>query len=257
MVLLDFDGVLFYTHDEAFYVTVHAMGNHDLFLDSEKLKADTEQHRKLFKEYRYLIGDAWHCRILLNLLTVKTNINPDLDVDSAFKEAIAIGKNLTDLNFESDFYDSREHIKKNYTQFWCSTFESTNLFESIKKYLSNTVGDDIAIISTKDESSIKDILYFYGVKNLKLPILGKYVFNEFKTKGKVIKNFLEYRMFPKDKHVLFIDDHAKHLVDFQTECNDYYTLSVEAAWGYTDEDKPEHIYSAHETEALNRIKQII
>ena len=57
MILLDFDGVLFYTHDEAFYCA-WAAANKLNASDIAKSSHVLEYERNLFEEYRYLIGDA-------------------------------------------------------------------------------------------------------------------------------------------------------------------------------------------------------
>lgn len=211
ILFLDFDGVLFDTADEAYYVCRNTQEYKDYTFPDNSLE--------LFRVYRPLVGPAWTYYYIMNAIVNATDI---LDKNSQFQ--------LTSdaKAFEDDFFSTRARLKELNYRNWLHFNKKYTFLDQLTKKLDDKL--KIYIITTKDEQTVIDLLAEHKIKLIKKEnILGKEIFNQFGSKRNIILNILKNREY----HAIFVDDLYSHL----KQCEDIKNIQlIQADWGYIDKN---------------------
>lgn len=211
ILFLDFDGVLFDTVDEAYYVCLNTQYC--------KSKRYPEHSLDIFRKYRTLVGPAWNYFYVMDAI----ENGFDLSNNSMFI--------LTDeaKHFEEDFFATRREIKKNDYKLWLKLNKKYYFLERLEE-LQNELNLYIYIITTKDKQTVKDLLEEFKIDFLKEEfILGKDIFTQLGSK----RNMLLYILEKEHGQAIFIDDLYEHLKPCKNIEN---LMLVQAEWGYVDEN---------------------
>lgn len=214
-LFLDFDGVLFDTVKEAYVVNQFTTGVSERISDIDF----DSSHYARFKSLRYLIGpasDYYYLNLLLK------NHETD-DVELQFR-SLKLHSKTASKEFQQDFFHQREKIKNTEYAEWLKLNTPFPFFLDIRELMAE-YSNDIAIVSTKDKNTIKDILEINGV--FLLPeIFGALDYDHYGTKRQLILSIIEKESI---KSALFIDDSAQHLKD----CSGISNLKLaQPSWGY-------------------------
>lgn len=204
---IDFDGVLFDSASEAFLVC------QTLASSDDRLRNDVSYDE--FIRFRAHVTDAWHFQYLY------TEYDWSKLVDTwRYSEECA--------NFENGFFRVRGDLLGSVD--WVNCFHPYQFFFDLLEIVKE---NNICILSTRSENSIKFVLDSHGVL---CDIYGQNFLKKLplKKKSVAIKNIMSSRKIEESKS-LFIDDMLIHYLDVKENTKSYALL---ANWGYdlyTDE----------------------
>ena len=237
LLFIDFDGVLFNTVAEAFYICTHTT--------HFKHKTLPLHAYQLFLKYRPYVGPAWNYYHIMQTIIKHPN---------TFKKNLNFIQSAESQTFENDFFETRQRIKKeNYVE-WLKLNKPYPFFGLLNSLLTNNKEISSYIISTKDSETIFDLLQIH----LKYPmnfykqIYGHQTFQKMKTKKAIIQHCISKNSI-QNESCIFIDDSAEHL----KKCEELHPLHlIQANWGYiTDETKTSYLMDTADT--INTINNII
>jgi len=238
-LFLDFDGVLFDTVKEAYFIAYKAYYGNDVSV------VDYE-HYELFKKYRYLIGPAWNYYYLFQVLKNK-------NIEQEYYHLISTSSKEKYDRFEKTFFAARELFKKTNYNKWLKLNKPYHflfrLVDLLKNYYLITY-----IVTTKDKQTVLDLLYHNSISVFdESRILDKDFYNQFGSKCNIIKSMLQD---VEEYKAIFIDDLDIHLQ--KCESIRHLTL-IQAQWGYVNPNMPSVLsyYALSEANALKFIQQYI
>lgn len=211
-LFLDFDGVLFNTVDEAYNVCINTQ--------SFKNYQFNDEHLLKFRALRPIIGPAWNYYYVMNyLIGILANI-----------EHSTMIKTDDALSFQMDFFETRKHLKKNNYKKWLQLNSPYDFLFRLECILANKKDLKVLIVTTKDKSTVKDLLNEFNIKYIEeRHILCKDVFEVYKSK----RNVIEWMLSKTDNKykALFVDDLYEHL-DLCSDINHLELLQPD--WGYIE-----------------------
>ena len=226
-LFLDFDGVLFDTVQEAYYVACQTWGINTIDFNSKEYAT--------FKDHRYLIAPAWNYFYIMEGLIENKPINR-FEYNQACKK------------FEKKYFDTREALKKKDYDFWLS-LNAPYKFLTMLVNIIEEINAEVYIVTAKDKPTVAHLLERYQINFIKDEcILDKSLYEKFGGKRKIILN----KLAPLDNlyKAVFIDDFDKHLL----ECEDIKNLDlIQANWGYVDKNNLT-TYQMNELDAIKKIK---
>jgi len=232
ILFLDFDGVLFDTVSEAYYVIQHTL--------HYKNKNFSPQVFEAFKSLRYLVGPAWHYYFIMKAIEKK---EPLLDSNSFIKNAKV-------QRFEEDFFETRKKLKSKDYKSWLTLNQKFSFTDQLTQIIHNSEFI-IYIITTKDKQTICDLLNEFQITWVKdNHILDKNSFQQFGSKRNIILHLLSQQK--TEYKAIFIDDSYEHL----HKCEGIPNLTlVQPEWGYINKThQSKYIQNLHNT--LNIIQNI-
>ncbi|MFA5142596.1 MAG: hypothetical protein WC522_00320 [Candidatus Omnitrophota bacterium] len=232
-VFLDFDGVLFDTVKEAYYIAMLASGKAE---SADDIDFNSEHYAK-FRKYRFLITKAPDYYYLLKAID-KRNGMPGiysalLGTDKAGEE-----------KFKRKYFARRKSFKTKNRDFWLSLNTPYVFFHRIR-YIVGRKPEVFFIITTKDKDTVIDLLKIQGIRFFKRNIFDLSAGDVFRSKREAILFVCgKYRV----KRSLYIDDSAYHLA----QASGIPGMDIlQAGWGYAGGSKN----TAGESEALARIEK--
>lgn len=220
MIFLDFDGVIFDTIKEAYAVSVISIGKYNSI---EEIDFNTE-HYVNFKKLRYLISPAWNYKYLLEALESHQNL---LEINSSFSRKIETAIKDDYNNFETNFFNTRNYLKKEDYKNWSKLNIAFPFFYEIK-FLFSEFKDLIYIITTKDKATVLKLLSLENIEFDSSHIFDKKDYEKCNSKRKIIEQIIK-----DNENSIFIDDSNKHLLDCR-EINNLKCFQPE--WGYVSSD---------------------
>lgn len=212
-IFLDFDGVILDTATEAYAVAM-LVWNESLTIDKINFNDDFALR---FKSLRHLVGPAWNYYYVLQAI-----VN---DRDGYFLEILPKEISEEAKKFEIEYFATRKILRTHMREGWLKLnkpYASTQKFIDIINLYEN-----VGIITTKDEQTVRDLLELNGV-NRKLNIFDKAAYEKHGSKGRFID---QYARDKKIARMLFVDDSTEHLKSCQLiphlQC-------LHARWGYVE-----------------------
>jgi hypothetical protein len=202
LIILDFDGVLFNSAYEAYQVCEWV----------SKKNSDLRRglHFEEFMEFRAKLTDAWQFNRLYNKksalkdFSLLSTIEPDGD----------------DWAFSKSFFSARAELMAD--ENWAKLMSPYPFFYQVKPLI-NECPNLFKILSTRNESSIRRTLDFYGVTGLE--IFGQ---EAIRNKGSKLQVALSEQWLQGDIYSIYIDDMNAHLEPFEDQVD----LCLHAGWGY-------------------------
>jgi len=217
MFFLDFDGVLFNTVKEAYAIAVIT---NKLYSNFDQIKFDTEHYQR-FKKYRYLISPAWNYKYLLEVLEERND-----NIENSFIQKINQALKKDYIQFENDFFDTRNEIKKNDYNKWLKLNIPFEFLEKVKYMFDSKY--KTYIVTTKDRKTVLDLLNIEGILFDKNKIYDKDDYSKYGSKKAIIETL------KLNNYGLFIDDSSKHI----KECSQIDKLQCyQPNWGYVKDKK--------------------
>lgn len=217
IIFFDFDGVFFNTLDESFIVA------YESFFDINSncnINIDRVFYDK-FKAYRYLIGPAWNYYYLF-----KSIASGEVGVEKKYHDLLKSSSYSDYMFFENKFFETREKLKNSNYDNWLKLNIPYDFFYKMNE-LKNVDKNNLFIVTTKDEETVKKILKIYDCTFIiNKNILGKKYFEKYKSKAAIISEIIN----DFDKcDALFVDDLKEHL----SLCENIKGLTLlQANWGY-------------------------
>lgn len=219
-LFLDFDGVLFDTATEAYYISCLTY-----FQDPEKIRFGGH-HYDLFKSFRYLTGPAWHFYYLMK--AIDTHLKQRKNIDRAFRDFLKNSSAREYTEFEKTFFKNRMSLQQSNYSFWLKLNTPYPFLEVFRISLLQKKNLCIYIISTKDERTIIDLLRANGVSFPEQRVMGRAAFEKYQNKGNIIRKIMREKEIV---NAIFIDDSVDHL----RECAHIKNLKlIQNSWGYID-----------------------
>ena len=219
-LFIDFDGVLFDTATEAYYISCLTY-----FQDPKKIRFGGD-HYDLFKSFRYLTGPAWHFYYLMK--AIDTHLKQRKNIDRAFRDLLKNSSASEYTEFEKTFFKNRLSIQQNNYSFWLKLNTPYQFIEVFKIILLQKEELPIYIISTKDERTIINLLQANGVSFPEQRVMGRDAFEKYQNKGNVIRKIMREKEIVK---AMFIDDSVDHL----RKCAHIRNLKlIQNSWGYIE-----------------------
>lgn len=235
MIFLDFDGVLFDTVKEAYAVTLISL-NKKKSLDEINFDND---HYKKFRNLRYTISAAWNYLYLYKYLDSDSDIEL-VDIKDSEKELlknISVAKKKDYEKFEEKFFHTRDLLIKQSYKKWLKLNTPYPFLEKIKDLI-NKFPDLIYIISTKDKSTILELLLLEKINFDERKIFDNLDFRKFGSKKLIIEKLIKL-----SNQGIYIDDSTIHLSDCSVING---LVCLQPNWGYASP------YS-NNTSTMNRI----
>lgn len=202
IMMLDFDGVLFNSAYEAYQVCELVSQN-----DSSLRRGI---HFEEFMEFRAQLTDAWQ-------------FNRLYDKQLGLKDFELLGTiepTPEDWAFSEKFFAARAELMNDSE--WAKLMSPYPFFYQMKPLI-NEQPDLFGILSTRNESSIKRTLDFYGVHDIE--IFGQQAIRD---KGSKLEVALSRSWLKPDVYSIYIDDMNAHLEPFEDQVD----LCLHAGWGY-------------------------
>ena len=196
LCLLDFDGVLFDSAQEA-YLVCQEMAN-------SGLTSRNDVNISEFMMFRKLVKDAWHFAYLYNKPNQPLPNTPSVE----------------DKRFASDFFKTREVLTRD--KEWLNMVPSYDFFKGIKKYMLNHP-TAFKIISTRNEESILGLLEANGVHGI--DVFGQKIIKE---SGGKVRAAMNADLLGRKCFTLYIDDMLEYTSHFSGKVD----LAMHASWGY-------------------------
>lgn len=206
-LVLDFDGVLFNTAEEAYSVCIRTpVFNRKRFNHKAYLK---------FLRLRPLVGPAWNYYEIMQIILKKKS-----------PSSLLFRKTLRSVHFEKKFFKTRYKFKRNLYKRWIKLNTPYAFFFKLSAILSKYPNCEVSILSTKDKKTISDLLACYP-KSAKYfdNIYDKTTFDKYGSKCK----FLMEKQSKEKKKILFIDDSTQHIEKCRNIRN---IIPIQASWGY-------------------------
>lgn len=203
MVILDFDGVLFDSANEAFQVCQKVAYSRTGY------RQDIEFSE--FLDFRKYLTDAWQFNRLYSC---------DLSIRD-YSRLDKIVMNSEDKEFVDCFFKARKEMMV--SEDWAKKMLPYRFFTEIKEFLISHPYH-FKILSTRNQVSISRVLKFNGVTDIE--IAGQEHIRNMGSKANVAKN-LGWIKTP-NKLTMYIDDMAHHL-DGMSGLVD---ILIQADWGY-------------------------
>lgn len=216
IVFLDFDGVLFDTVAESYYV-IKMMNNE--VIDIDKFQ-DTLEY-KIFLSKRYLVETAWNYYLIVELL--KENLNVE-EFEIEYNRLKKVDNNAYS-DFERLFFDTRRKIVDKNFDLWIKLHKPYSFLDSVVQEFSNYI-NEFYIVSTKNKDIIVKLLETYRIDIPVENIFGNGDYKKFGNKSKLITEIIKNKNV---KNAIFIDDIKEHL----SKCKEIDNLTLyQADWGY-------------------------
>lgn len=212
----DFDGVIWNSVDECFYV------GREVFREmGEDLPGDARGVLRKFREGRYLVKTGDDFYITFKMI----QNNPDVEFDKVSYDEFYACRDTFSVamkTFAVKFYNLRKKMQEEDPEKWLSL---QGPFDGIMKQLPHIQENfrDLVVCSTKDRDSIRLLLFRHG---LKFTIFGR---EDSTHKSDQIKALSEKFNTPTDK-IIFIDD----LVENLKHVTEMGCIGVMADWGYNN-----------------------
>lgn len=211
IIFLDFDGVIVDSAKEAYAMAMLTIGAIKVLSDVD-LNSD---HAKRFLKQRCHIGPAWNYYYLLKAINENN--------DPSFLELIPNQPGNDARNFQEKFFATRQVIRNHFWNDWLylnELYDGSDVFIDLINQNNN-----IAILTTKDASTVKVLLEKYGVSR-EIAIYDNTDYEEFGCKSLFMDNYIKTNFI---KSSLFIDDSKSHI----NKCHWVSNLkTVQARWGY-------------------------
>lgn len=215
VVFLDFDGVIFDSVVESYAM---AMLTSQKISTLSDLNVESDHARRFFSQ-RYLVGPAWHYYYLLKAI--------ESGDDECFSTYLPIEAGEEAKEFQAAFFATRQVIRNN---FWDDWLLLTRLYPGAQVFIDLiNANKNIAILTTKDYSSVKALLDRYGLHR-PVDIYDVKTYEKFGSKSNFIDDYIRSSGIKK---ALFIDDSLVHL----KKCEWVEGLEVvQAGWGYVSSE---------------------
>jgi CMP-N-acetylneuraminic acid synthetase len=230
-VVLDFDGVLFDSVAEAYFVALMSE-NPDLQLSD--VSFDTT-HYKDFLELRYKIGPAWNYYYVLKAISDKLkNKNIVIPEQPSVKARM----------FEGAFFATRSILRKLKPELWESLSKPYSSFDQFAELINKN--KNISILTTKDFYTVQSLLKKHGVHR-KVDIYDRETYEKYGSKQEYLVHHKKINSLDK---IYFLDDNKKHL-DHLSQIPGF--TARQASWGYvSSEDKFDN-----SSEVLSELKEFL
>lgn len=214
-LFLDFDGVLFDTVKESYAVCL-SMLNKELGI--EDISFDTEHYLE-FRKYRYLVAPAWNYKYLLECI----------DEGGAIPESFAAKVSAADsgsyAGFEGAFFEQRKVLKMKSYDKWLGLNTAFDFFTHIKRWIGEN-SPEVYIVTTKDRTTVLDLLSLNAMSIQRDKVLGKDAYTEKGSKSAIINSVVEEQGVT---HAVFLDDSAFHVENVKKYSN---VNVMMPSWGY-------------------------
>ena len=222
-LFLDFDGVLFDTWQEAFFVakaTTELLEHGTVELDKIWFSTYAKDEKDLFYHTRTCIGPAWNYFFLMDYLKfgAETLLKANgLELTRAWviretTSQILRGPTESARQFERGFFEVRKKVRENFFEIWRglnSPFPFLDELVKLKKKLPNV---NISIISTKDRQTIETLLDKSLRDELQISqIWDRADYEQRKGKGEILSSI--FAGSQPSWPVVFVDDSEKHIQD--------------------------------------------
>jgi len=220
MICLDFDGVLFDSANEAFYIGRETFFGGSLSFDNPNI------NYKRFLLLRPFVDSAWQYRIVFELLL--ENISNQVMISKA-KFKLNGSPSKEDIKFAKKFNQIRTEMMANEKSRWIDLNKPYEFFYSIKPLFEN-YSNEFFICSTKSSKFIIEILSANGIKFKSTHVWGKefYEANE-NSKALILRKNTKF-----DDTIIFVDDSPRHIEDMKSLKN---VDAILAKWGYLETGK--------------------
>lgn len=216
IVFLDFDGVLFDTAAESYYI-IKMMNNE--VIDIDKFQ-DTLEY-KIFLSKRYLVETAWNYYLIVELLKEKLSIE---EFEIEYNRLKKIDNNAYS-DFERLFFDTRRKIVDKNFNLWIKLHKPYSFLEGVVQEFSNYI-NEFYIVSTKNKDIIVKLLETYRIDIPAENIFGNDDYKKFGNKSRLISEIIKIE---NAKNAIFIDDIKEHL----NKCKEIDNMKLyQADWGY-------------------------
>lgn len=216
MIYLDFDGVLFDTVQEAYIIS-------KLALDKSAVIDDKDEYEQ-FLDMRSSVMSAWNYEPIMEGLSLGLK---GLELNTYVNKKILLGRSAKTNDFERKFFKRREEFHMDNYQAWLKLSKPFPFWSLVLPLIFENL-DKFAILSTRDEISINELLTYYGGPKIK--ILGRNAYiSAGNSKAKLIKNFSL-----KHEQSIWVDDNLEHLNEIKNsiDCRQSRIKTVWATWGY-------------------------
>lgn len=223
LIMLDFDGVLFNSAYEAYQVCELVSKKNSDFRRGLNFEE--------FMEFRARLTDAWQFNRLYN----KKYALKDFSLLSTIKPE------LHDWTFSESFFAARVELMAD--ENWAKLMSPYAFFYQVKPLI-NEYSHLFKILSTRNQSSIKRTLDFYGVSGVE--IFGQ---EAIRDKGSKLQVALSEKWLGGEMYSIYIDDMNAHLEPFEDQVD----LCLHAGWGYDISG----LDSYTETQAFTLLKGLI
>jgi len=213
MIVLDFDGVLFDSAWEAYEV-----GHLTVFRDRHS--PANALRWELFRALRWKVLAAWQYKPVFESIRLGESLSK---AEFRLETSLKAGPNPEDKVFESKFFNCRAEWIARDKHGWLQLSKPTTFFHGIRHLLVSQP-DRFAIVSTRNEDSIKEILQPYQFPH-GLKIYGAASFQaNGESKTSTIRRLVSGR-----SRSLFIDDGEDHIRAAEGIEG---LQSILACWGY-------------------------
>lgn len=223
LIVLDFDGVIWNSVDECFYVGSNAFSRIEdgLYKGDSVHKENSRTIQEQFRRGRYLVRTGDDFYLILKLL----NENPSIDFEAyAFEDFLKLRKTYADKmkEFAQAFYEERRRMQKEERELWLSLQKP---YPKIVKQLSQIQETFLgaAICSTKDKKSIELLLSPYNFN-------GEIVGIEYSRLKNLQVGHLMQKYNISASKIIFIDDIIENLLQVQQTG----AICAMASWGYNN-----------------------
>lgn len=240
VIFLDFDGVLFDSVKEAYCVammTVHKARH------VEDIDFDTD-HFRLFSAHRYMVTSARsYCYLLKAVDACSATVG---NVEAEYRRHAEIVSQQERDAFETRFYGVRARMKETTYRTWLSLCVPFPFFYALRDMI-NTHADQFYIVSTKDESTIRDLLKAHETRFFNEHIFGAVAYRKFGSKRAVIEHLITEKGMAD---TILVEDSYKHI----KECRAIDGLKgFQPEWGYV----PSGAETSSQDEILSAINRRI
>lgn len=220
MICLDFDGVLFDSANEAFYIGCETFFEDNLSVDNSNI------YYKRFLLLRPFVDSAWQYRIVFESLL--ENISNQAMI-SKTKFKLNGSPSKEDIKFAEKFNQTRIEMMVSEKSRWIELNKPYEFFYSIKPLIEN-YPNQFFICSTKSSKFILEILTANGIKFKSTNVWGKefYEANE-NSKALILRKNTKF-----DETIIFVDDSPRHIQDMKSLKN---VEAILAKWGYLETGK--------------------
>ena len=225
-IFLDFDGVLFDTVQEAYAVSMTALGRSARIMDIDF----ESNHFKKFSKYRYLISTAWNYYCLIRSIDEKI-AQPTIDLEKKFNKSL---EQLQEeyRSLDENFFQARRHLQKVDCNTWLSLMVPYRFTDDLRSLFSE-YQDRFFLVTTRDRESVERVLHLHQLKVQEGNIFARDEYAEHNSKVEIIQKLMRSREIEES---IFVDDFENHLI----ACDSIEgLLPMQARWGYVVPDQAE------------------